>query len=59
MTAVTEDAFVISVAPDFHDLPLDADVTIDAAEYARIMRGIATADGGSATPVVSAFNSSI
>jgi hypothetical protein len=44
---------------DNHDASLDAKVFIESAEYARIMRGIAPEDGGPATPVVSAFNSSI
>jgi hypothetical protein len=39
------------------DLPLDAELAIDAAEYARIMRRIGI-DGNEA-PQVSAFNSSI
>ena len=38
------------------DLPLDADVIIDDAEYAHIMRRIGVAEG---EPSVSAFNSSI
>jgi hypothetical protein len=40
------------------DLPLDAEVTIDALEYERIMRRIRTA-GGEPDTEVSAFNSSI
>lgn len=60
MTAVTEGARVVSVMSDHHDVPLDADITIDSIEYARIMRGIPQ-DGGDdgATVPVSAFNSSI
>jgi hypothetical protein len=40
------------------DLPLGADVDIDDAEYARIMRRIGNGDGEPGTEV-SAFNSSI
>ena len=40
------------------DLPLGADVDIDDAEYARIMRRIGNGDGDTDTEV-SAFNSSI
>lgn len=58
MTAIAGDAFVVSVMSDNHDAPLDTDVAIDVAEYARIMRGIALDGGESVTPV-SAFNSSI
>lgn len=58
MAAVAGDTLV-SVMSDNHDASLDAKVFIESDEYARIMRGIATEDGGSATPVVSAFNSSI
>jgi hypothetical protein len=43
---------------DIHDLPLDAEVSIDDIEYAHIMRRIGIADGEPGTPV-SAFNSSI
>jgi hypothetical protein len=50
---------LVSVMSDNHDAPLDAEISIESAEYAHIMRGIAPRDGGSATPVVSAFNSSI
>ena len=49
---------VMSGTPDIHDLPLDVDVNIDDSEYARIMRRISIADGGTDTDV-SAFNSSI
>jgi sulfatase maturation enzyme AslB (radical SAM superfamily) len=49
---------VTSVTSDMHDLPLDVEVNIDDAEYARIMRRITIADGGTDTDV-SAFNSSI
>jgi hypothetical protein len=40
------------------DLPLDAGVDIDDAEYARIMRRITSGDGEPGTEA-SAFNSSI
>jgi hypothetical protein len=49
---------VRSGTSDMHDLPLDVEVNIDDIEYARIMRRITIADGGSDTDV-SAFNSSI
>jgi FXSXX-COOH protein len=49
---------VTSGTSDLHDLALDVEVNIDDAEYARIMRRITIADGGSDTDV-SAFNSSI
>jgi hypothetical protein len=58
MTAVTEDALVVSDLTDLQDTTLDHNVNIYTAEYARIMRGLAHQDGGLATPV-SAFNSSI
>jgi hypothetical protein len=47
---------LVSGTPDIRDLPLDADVIIDDAEYAHIMRRIGVAEG---EPSVSAFNSSI
>jgi hypothetical protein len=50
---------LVSVMSDNHAAPLDANVSIESVEYARIMRGIAPRDGGTAAPVVSAFNSSI
>lgn len=60
MTAVTDDARVLSVMPDHQNLPLDADITIDGIEYARIVSGIAKEDGnGESVITVSAFNSSI
>jgi hypothetical protein len=58
MAAVAGDTLV-SLMSDNHDAPLDANVFIESAEYARLMRGMAPQDGGSAAPVVSAFNSSI
>jgi hypothetical protein len=58
MAAVAGDTLV-SVMSDNHDAPLDANVSIESAEYARIIRGIAPEDAGSVAPVVSAFNSSI
>ena len=58
MSAVPGDTLV-SVMTDDHDTSLDDNVFVESVEYARIMRGIAPLDGESATPVVSAFNSSI
>jgi hypothetical protein len=49
---------VRSGTSDMHDLPLGVEVNIDDIEYARIMRRITIADGGTDTEV-SAFNSSI
>jgi hypothetical protein len=49
---------VRSGTSDMHDLPLAVEVNIDDIEYARIMRRITIADGGTDTDV-SAFNSSI
>jgi hypothetical protein len=49
---------VKSGTSDMLDLPLDVEVNIDDIEYARIMRRITIADGGTDTDV-SAFNSSI
>ncbi len=49
---------VESVTSYMNDLPIDAEVCIDDAEYSRIMRRIFLADGGTDTDV-SAFNSSI
>lgn len=49
---------VTSGTSDMHDLPLDVEVNIDDTEYARVMRRITIADGGTDT-IVSAFNSSI
>jgi hypothetical protein len=49
-------AVAVSGMPDIQDLPLDADVIIDEAEYTHIMRRIGVAEG---EPSVSAFNSSI
>jgi hypothetical protein len=47
---------LVSGTPDIQDLPLDADVKFDDAEYTHIMRRIGVAEG---EPSVSAFNSSI
>ncbi len=58
MAAVTQVEEVASETSDIHDLPFDVEVSIDDAEYARIMRRIMLEDGGSDTPV-SRFNSSI
>jgi hypothetical protein len=52
------DAVFTSDMPDIHDLPLDAEVCIDAIEYAHIMRRIGVTEGEPGTSV-SAFNSSI
>jgi hypothetical protein len=41
-----------------YDMPLDAETSIDEAEYAHIMRRIGIVEGEAGTPV-SAFNSSI
>jgi len=43
---------------DLSDLPLDAEVNLDDAEYAHIMRRIGITEGEPGT-TVSAFNSSI
>jgi hypothetical protein len=43
---------------DIHDLPLDAEVSIDDIEYAHIMWRIGIAEGEPGTSVA-AFNSSI
>jgi hypothetical protein len=43
---------------DIHDLPLDAEVSIDDVEYAHIMQRIGLVEGEPGTSV-SAFNSSI
>jgi hypothetical protein len=42
---------------DIHDLPLDAELNFDEAEYAQIMRRAGI--GGEPGASVSAFNSSI
>ena len=52
------DAVFTSDMSDIHDLPLDAEVSIDDVEYAHIMRRIGIAEGEQGTSV-SAFNSSI
>ena len=56
MIVVQAEASVSSEVPDIQDVPFDADVNIDADEYARIRRMIEQ-DGGSGTP--SNFNSTI
>jgi hypothetical protein len=56
--AATQVEAVKSGVPDIHGLPLDVEVSIEDAEYDRIMRRILGQDDGSDTPV-SAFNSSI
>jgi hypothetical protein len=52
------DQDIVSELPDIGELPLDAEVYVDEAEYARIMRRLITLDG-EPLPSVSAFNSSI
>jgi hypothetical protein len=58
MAATLAEDVVTSGMSDIHDLPLDFDVDIDAAEYARIMRPIGIG-GDEEVAQVSAFNSSI
>ena len=57
MIVVQADASVSSEVPDIQEVPFDADVNIDASEYARIMRGISCQDGDSGASA--GFNSSI
>jgi FXSXX-COOH protein len=52
------DQVIVSDLPDIGELPLDAEVNVDDAEYARIIRRLITLDGEPHSPV-SAFNSSI
>ena len=49
---------IVSGMSDLSDLPLDAEVNLDDAEYAHIMRRIGITEGEPGT-TVSAFNSSI
>ena len=58
MPTTYADAVFTSGLSDIHDLPLDAEISIDDAEYAHIMRRIGIAEGEPGT-TVSAFNSSI
>jgi hypothetical protein len=59
MTAETAEADVQGVhLPDLDEAPLDAEITVDGTEYARIMRRIGVPDDGTDTRVC-AFNSSI
>jgi hypothetical protein len=58
VTTAQDTPLIASDTPDLRDLPLDADVTIDDAEYAHIMRRTGIAEGEPGTSV-SAFNSSI
>lgn len=58
MPTTYADAVLTSDMSDIHDLPLDAEVSIDDAEYAHIMRRIGLVEGEPGTSV-SAFNSSI
>jgi hypothetical protein len=48
------EAVITSDLPDIHDLPLDADLAGDGAEFERISRRC-----DASFPVVAAFNSSI
>jgi hypothetical protein len=57
MTAVAAQAPILSRMSDTHDVPLETEVTIDDAEYNRLMRGIAVEDGAPVV-LVSAFQSS-
>ena len=57
MIVVQAEASVSSEVPDIQEVPFDADVNIDASEYARIMRGISCQDGDSGASA--GFNSSI
>ena len=54
----TNDADVLTSDLSVYDLPLDAEVGFDNAEYAHTMRRIGVAEDELGTPV-SAFNSSI
>ena len=58
MPTTYADAVLTSDMSDIHDLPLDAEVSIDDVEYAHIMRRIGLVEGEPGTSV-SAFNSSI
>jgi hypothetical protein len=58
MTVIQADASITSDMSDIGELPLDAKVSLDDAEYAHIMRRIGVAEGEPGTSV-SAFNSSI
>jgi hypothetical protein len=58
MTAMQPESAITSVLSDVHDLPLDSDAGIGAAEYSRIMRLIGDEEGGPVT-TLSGFNSSI
>ena len=57
MTVARAEASVSSEVPDIQDVPFDADVNIDAIEYAHIMRRITGQDGDSGASA--GFNSSI
>ena len=58
MPTTYADAVFTSDMSDIHDVPLDAEVSIDDVEYAHIMRRIGLVEGEPGTSV-SAFNSSI
>lgn len=55
---VTLTEVLTSAVPDVGGVPLDEELGIGGADYARIMRRIGAGDGETA-PSVSAFNSSI
>jgi hypothetical protein len=56
-TSYAGDVFTSDMS-DIHDLPLDAEASIDEVEYTHIMRRIGIVEGERGTSV-SAFNSSI
>jgi hypothetical protein len=58
MTVIQADAIFTSDMSGIGEVPLDAEVKIDDAEYAHIMRRIGIVEGEPVTSV-SAFNSSI
>jgi hypothetical protein len=58
MAVIKADAIITSDMSGIGEVPLDAEVNVDDAEYARIMRRIGLAEGEPETSV-SAFNSSI
>jgi hypothetical protein len=58
MATSADDVVIVSGVSDMHDLPLGAEVSLDDAEYAHIMRMIGITDDEPGASV-SAFNSSI
>jgi hypothetical protein len=58
VTTAQDTLLIAGDIPDLRDLPLDAEVTVDDTEYARIMRRTGITEGEPGTSV-SAFNSSI